>query len=349
MIKEKLKKSNLLSAGALLLLAVGIFLYFNKTWLLKDVFKSSDPGIDLYNMKWELKGDIWLHDPVIARQENKWYIFYTGNGIKTKQSEDGANWKDTGSVFNVNPAWFKEYVPTARESIWAPDISFYKGEYYLYYSVSAFGKNTSVIGLATNKTLNPDDPEYEWKDKGAVIQSKETDDYNCIDPNLIVDGKGQPWLSFGSFWSGIKLVKLNPATMKPDAGAPVVSIASRPGNTAIEAPFIIYRDGYYYQFVSFDFCCKKTDSNYKIMVGRSKKVEGPYLDKDGKSMLEGGGTLVDAGDDRWKGPGHCAVYQSGNTAVLLNHAYDAQNDGMATLQIRPLYFDKDGWPSITEK
>lgn len=302
------------------------------------------PEIDLYKMKWDLNGDIGAHDPVIIRQQNKWYIFYTGVGLRMKESDDGLIWKDFGGIFNTKMDWFKKYVPTAGESIWAPDISLYKGVYYLYYSVSSFGRNTSVIGLATNKTLNPEDTEYKWEDMGAVINSNESNDYNCIDPNMIVDENGQPWLSFGSFWSGIKLVKLDPKTMKPNQGAELVSIASRPGNTAIEAPFILFHKGYYYLFVSFDFCCRKTESTYKIMVGRSANIAGPYLDKSGVEMMMGGGTLIDSGDERWKGPGHCAVYQSASTSILVNHAYDAQNDGIATLQIRPLYWDDEGWP-----
>ena len=304
------------------------------------------PGQDLYAVDWELSGSIGVHDPVIAKQGDNWYIFYTGVGLIMKKSEDGVTWKDLGPIFHTTPKWFREYVPNARNSIWAPDISYYKGIYYLYYSVSSFGKNISVIGLVINKTLNPDDPDYGWEDAGAVISSNSSANYNCIDPNMIVDESGQPWLSFGSFWTGIKLVELDPETMKPYTDGVIHSIASRPIDSAIEAPYIIYRNGYYYLFVSFDFCCRGIESTYKIMVGRSGNVTGPYVDKNGTSMMLGGGTLIDAGDDRWKGPGHCAVYQSANTAILVNHAYDALNNGMATLQMRPLYWDSEGWPYI---
>lgn len=319
----------------IVLSVVGLNQYFN-----------SDKNIDLYGIEWDVQGDTGVHDPSIINSDGKWYIFYTGVGLRTKTSVDGKTWTDTGSVFNTKLPWVNKYVPTAVENIWAPDISFYNGKYYLYYSVSRFSTNTSVIGLATNTTLDPESPDYEWVDQGAVISSTEENDYNCIDPNLIIDNDGQPWLSFGSFWTGIKLVKLNAETMKPNEGEELVAIAQRSGNNAIEAPYIVYYRGYYYQFVSFDFCCKKAESTYKIMVGRSKELAGPYIDKNGVKMLDGGGTLIDAGDDRWKGPGHCAVYVSGDTAILVNQAYDAQNDGIATLQVRPLYFDSDGWPYI---
>ncbi|MBM7571486.1 arabinan endo-1,5-alpha-L-arabinosidase [Aquibacillus albus] len=306
-------------------------------------------SVDFYEIDWNLKGQLWAHDPVFSKEGDRWYIFHTGKGVQMKSSEDGANWKAEGSIFPSLPKWCKAYVPEKEdESLWAPDISLYNGVYYLYYSVSTFGKNTSAIGLVTNTTLDPNHPDYGWKDKGHVIHSTAEDNYNAIDPNLIVDHQGQPWLNFGSFWSGNKLIKLDPKTMKPQEGAELLSISSRTEQpNTIEAPFIVYRNGYYYQFVSHDFCCRGVDSTYNIVVGRSKDITGPYMDKAGVSMMEGGGTLIDAGDNRWIGPGHCAVYFSGDgeSSILVNHAYDALNEGKPTLQIRPLYWDKD-WPYL---
>jgi GH43 family beta-xylosidase len=308
-------------------------------------------GQNLDNIRWNLSGDLNAHDPVIAKQGNNWYLFYTGVGIRMKRSADGIHWTDAGHVLDQNPEWMRKYVPAGGGNLWAPDISFYQGRYYLYYSRSMFGTNTSVIGLVTNLTLDPDDPRYLWEERGPVISSDSACDYNCIDPNLIIDEEGLPWLSFGSFWSGIKLVRLDPVTMKPEDEARVYAIAERTGNKAIEAPFLTYRNGYYYLFVSFDFCCRGVDSDYKIMVGRSREITGPYEDRNGVPMLNGGGTLIDAGDAHFKGPGHCAIYQSSDTAILVNHAYDSSNNGAATLQIRSLYWNQDadgevGWPSL---
>lgn len=305
-------------------------------------------NVNFYEMNWDLKGDLWAHDPVLAKEGSRWYVFHTGNGIQIKSSEDGANWKQEGPIFTSLPEWSKEYVPEKEEeSIWAPDIYYHNGIYYIYYSVSTFGKNTSAIGLVTNSTLNPENPEYEWKDRGHVIHSTEADNYNAIDANLIFDQEGQPWLNFGSFWSGIKLIQLDPVTMKIAGGAELLSISSRTEQpNTIEAPFIVYRNGLYYQFVSFDFCCRGVESTYKIVVGRSENITGPYTDKNGISMMEGGGTLIDAGDDRWIGPGHCAVYSSDNSSILVNHAYDSLKKGKPTLQIRPLYWDNEGWPHL---
>jgi arabinan endo-1,5-alpha-L-arabinosidase len=306
-------------------------------------------NVNFYEMDWSLKGDLWAHDPVIAKEGSRWYVFHTGSGIQIKTSEDGVHWENMGRVFPSLPDWCKQYVPEKDEDhLWAPDICFYNGIYYLYYSVSTFGKNTSVIGLATNRTLDPRDPDYEWKDMGPVIHSTASDNYNAIDPNVVFDQEGQPWLSFGSFWSGIQLIQLDTETMKPAAQAELLTIASRGEEpNAIEAPFIVCRNGYYYLFVSFDFCCRGIESTYKIAVGRSKDITGPYVDKNGVSMMQGGGTILDAGNDRWIGPGHCAVYFSGASAILVNHAYDALKNGEPTLQIRPLYWDDEGWPYLS--
>jgi arabinan endo-1,5-alpha-L-arabinosidase len=308
-------------------------------------------GVNFYDVNWDVKGAVWAHDPVISKEGDIWYVFHTGRGIGLKSSVDGSYWKQEKPIFSSLPEWCKEYVPEKdEESIWAPDISFHNDVYYLYYSVSTFGKNTSVIGLVTNTTLNPEHPDYNWKDQGYVIHSTAEDNYNAIDANLIVDEDGCPWLNFGSFWGGIKLIQLDPKTMKPAANAELLTIATRclEPNT-IEAPFIVHRNGYYYQFVSFDFCCRGVDSTYNIVVGRSKDITGPYLDKSGVSMMEGGGTLIDAGDGRWVGPGHCAVFFSEDSSILVNHVYDSMNEGKPTLQIRPLYWDENGWPQLKNK
>ncbi|MBN2534781.1 MAG: family 43 glycosylhydrolase [Spirochaetales bacterium] len=300
-------------------------------------------GEDLYSIQWNLSGNLDVHDPVIIKHAGIWYIFHTATGIGFKSSNDGLYWQDRGRIFATNPSWHKEMVPDNDGNLWAPDIFYFRGTYYLYYSVSSFGSSHSVIGLATNTTLNPDDSSYRWVDRGDVIRSYDNSNYNCIDPNIVLDDNGEPWMSFGSFWSGIKLVKLDPDTMKPPSNYQFFSIAN---NDTIEAPFIVRRNGYYYLFVSHGYCCRGVDSTYNIRVGRSQSLTGTYTDRNGVNMMNGGGTLVDDGDSRWIGPGHNAVYLSGNTAILVNHAYDAQSNGAARLQIRPLYWDSAGWPYL---
>ena len=161
-------------------------------------------------------GAVPAHDPVLIRQGGTYYLFCTGQGIAVWSSKDRKTWQAEKPVFAAPPAWAVAAVPSFKGHTWAPDISFANGLYSLFYSVSSFGKNTSCIGLATNKTLNSTSPDFKWIDHGRVIQSVPGRDmWNAIDPNLARDAAGTPWLAFGSFWDGIKLVK-----MRPDLSAP---------------------------------------------------------------------------------------------------------------------------------
>lgn len=284
---------------------------------------------------WPLAGNLSVHDPGIIKAGNTYYIYGTGVGIEVKSSTNGTNWNTIGKVFNIYPSWANRYVPRHESNIWAPDIKYYNNKYYLYYSVSSFGSNTSAIGMATSTSL-----PYGWKDHGMVINSTPANNYNCIDPNLVIDSTGKPWLAFGSFWTGLKIVQLDPGTMTPKPGATIHGIAARP-DSEIEAPYIMYRKGYYYLFASINKCCRGASSTYKIIFGRSQNITGPYVDKNGKNLLNGGGTIFDAGNDRWRGPGGQSLI--GDEAIA-HHAYDAQNNGAATLMIKNLYWDSNGWP-----
>lgn len=285
-----------------------------------------------------------LHDPCIIRAADTYYVFCTGRGVAIRTSRDLIHWKRDGDVFETMPAWIKQVVPGAT-GFWAPDIIFVNGEYRLYYTVSTFGSNESAIGLVVTKALNPADPDYGWTDRGLVIASKKTDDWNCIDAGAIVDAEGRAWLSMGSFWSGLKLVELDVATGLVRTGAKVTSIARRPEPpNAIEAPFLTRRGDWYYLWASFDFCCRGARSTYNVRVGRSKSVEGPYVDRAGVPMLDGGGTPVLAGEGDMRGPGHCAVLSDEGRDLLVYHFYDAARKGRPTLQLRRLTWTADGWP-----
>lgn len=311
---------------------------------------------------------ISVHDPVMAKQKDTYYIFCTGRGISVWSSTDMKEWKREQPVFSEPPKWAVEAVSGFRGHIWAPDISFYNGKYYLYYSVSAFGKNTSCIGLATNKTLDPNDPDFKWEDHGKVIQSfPGKTNWNAIDPNLIVAEDGTPYLTFGSFWDGLKLVKLNPnATAPAEDLEKIPTIASRKressesnppaiennpkdaGGNAIEAPFIFKRSKYFYLFASIDYCCKGVNSTYKMIIGRSETIPGPYLDKEGKPMASGGGTILLQGNENWFGVGHNSTYTFNGTDYIIFHGYDASDEGKPKLIIKKLNWDNDGWPVVAE-
>lgn len=293
-----------------------------------------------------------VHDPEIVKQDDTYYIFSTGRRgmvLQTLRSNDLRTWERLEPIFPEVPEWVREAIPRCR-GFWAPGVHSINGRYYLYYSASSFGSQRSLIGLATNVTLNPSDPNYRWADEGKVIESREGMAFNAIDAAIVTDAEGGVWMTFGSFWGGIMMIALNAETGKPFKEEPEVkTLARREANpNAIEAPYIIYRDGYYYLFVSFDSCCRGAESTYKIMVGRSKAVTGPYVDAEGNAMLKGGGTLVLEGDKRWKGPGHNSALNDGGTFYLVHHAYDAENRGRPALHIRPLTWTSEGWPRAEE-
>jgi arabinan endo-1,5-alpha-L-arabinosidase len=310
----------------------------------------------------QLTGDYaGTHDPSIGREGNKYYVFATGiapggGQFAIRCSDNLTDWKLCGHVFDEIPAWIHGASPGTKE-LWAPDISYFNGKYHLYYAYSLFGVNTSGIALATSETLDPKSPKYHWKDEGLVLNSTAADDFNAIDPSIVLDTNGQPWLSLGSFWSGIKMRKIDPATGKlSDTDTGTYALASRkppeqpepakpglpPDWQAIEAPFVVHHDGYYYLFVSFDLCCRGLKSSYRTMVGRSRQVTGPYVDREGIAMLQGGGTSLLVGNQRWLGPGGESVLQRPEGDLIVFHAYDAAT-GKPALQISTLAW-KDGWP-----
>lgn len=300
----------------------------------------------------ELQGDIrQVHDPSIIKEGRNFYLFSTRAGISIRCATELVRWRLCGDVFAHLPEWAVKDVPGLR-GLWAPDVSHFNGKYHLYYSASTFGSNRSSIGLVTNLTLDPASDKYRWMDQGKVIGSTPSDDWNAIDPNVVLDERGQPWLSFGSFWGGIKLRQLDYATGKLSSHDQTLhALASRPRTAqlpgAIEAPAIVRKNGYFYLFVSFDFCCRGKDSTYNTRVGRARRVTGPYIDRDGKPMMEGGGTIVVASQGQWIGPGHCAVLQDKEGETLVYHAYDTEWRGIPTLRIATLIWDPAGWPTIT--
>ncbi|MDQ8185017.1 family 43 glycosylhydrolase [Pelagicoccus sp. SDUM812002] len=308
--------------------------------------------------------DVVAHDPVLIKEADTYYLFTTGPGVSVWSSSDMDNWTMLDPVFDATPDWAMKVVPGFRGHMWAPDISYHDGRYLLYYSVSTFGSNDSCIGMASNVTLDPSNPDFEWKDHGVVVRSEPgLQDWNAIDPNLVFDEGGQPFLAFGSFWSGLKLAPLNESLDRVEESAAPIAIASRrmtlevpapgeapvlqKGNDAIEGPFIYRKGDYYYLFASVDYCCRGKDSTYKMVYGRSKKIEGPYLDRDGQSMLEGGGTLLKEGNERWHGLGHNGVSEIDGQEYAVFHGYDGETEkGLPKLLVEPLSWTEDGWPEL---
>lgn len=262
-------------------------------------------------------------------------------------------WRRTPLLGDI-PAWTYDSVPGFRGHVWAPDIIRWRGRWWMAYSCSTFGKNTSAIGLVSTDSLRPLSADgnnlIRWRDEGAIICSKGgRDNWNAIDPNFIIGEDGMPWLSFGSFWDGIRLVRLD-STMHIAQPSNLRTIARRnvgKRENPVEAPFIFRHDGWFYLFVSWDYCCRGMKSTYKVVVGRSRSVAGPYLDRDGKDMAEGGGTLVIEGDKTvYEAAGHSAAYHFGDEDIFICHGYSIADEGISVLVQKKIEWTEDGWPVL---
>jgi arabinan endo-1,5-alpha-L-arabinosidase len=288
-------------------------------------------------------GGVNTHDPSMIRaKDGSYYVFSTHNGIEIRHSTDRVHWLFVGEVLPNGATWASAYQPGGAKDAWAPDVSYHGGVYYLYYAISSFGSNHSAIGLATSHTLRPG----SWQDQGLVYASQPTDDFNAIDPALTVDISGRWWLSMGSFWSGIKLIELDPSTGKPAAwNTTRYSLAQRPFPDPIEGSYIYRHGGYYYLFASFDFCCQGLNSTYNIRVGRSALITGPYVDEAGIPMLSGGGTTILATHGYVIGPGGQTVLRDRGHDLLVYHFYDRRDAGTPRLGLNRLAWDA-GWPSV---
>lgn len=307
-----------------------------------------------------------IHDPaLVIDDDGTWYAFSTGrvdreNGgtiqIATSH-DDGTTWEYAGTVWDEIPAWIDDHFSDGAlpDNLWAPEVYEHDGTYYLYYSASRFGTDDSLTALATNVTLDPTDPDYEWVDQGLVVESPVSGlpggaRFNAIDAGIVEDDDGNPFMAIGSFWYGIFLVPLEWPSGKPVDGwqEQTVNIADRfvAGNP-VEAPYITHRDGYYYLFVSFGSCCQGADSTYQVAVGRSEAVTGPYLDREGQDMYGGGGTILLEEHGAVVGPGGQSVFGD----YLAFHYYDASNEEIPyfpTLGIQRLDW-VDGWPVADQR
>ena len=313
-----------------------------------DTAKSgSQPSSPVLPLEQSASRCIVTRDPSsIVKCKDEYWVFYTGRGVPSYRSKDLVKWERGPAVFKAAPEWIAKIVPDNRNMVyWAPDIMKLGDRYLLYYSVSSMGKMTSAIGLATNPTLDPEDSAYHWSDQGFVVRTQDGDGYNAIDPSVFHDTDGSLWLTFGSYWSGIKLIELESQTGHRRGGA-LYSIAY---NESIEASYLCRNENYYYLFVNWGGCCQGPKSTYNIRIGRSKSVAGPYLDKAGVDMMHSGGSLFLATTNGpLIGPGHAGTLKGqGKDWFTSDFEGDLRMDGRATLAIMPLRWNADGWPEAT--
>jgi arabinan endo-1,5-alpha-L-arabinosidase len=315
-----------------------------RSWVVVVLFAAFTTGCA--HIKFEplpLEGQTFIHDPsTIIKDGNRYYVFGTGPGIRTKSSPDLIHWTNGQSVFDEPPAWTTNAVPGFWGNFWAPDVIHLNGKFYLYYAVSTSGKHVSAIGLATSPTLDPSATNYLWTDCRAIIESNTNSPFNAIDPGVMLDADGKLWLAFGSFWKGIYLVQLDAQTgLRPGTNSPLYQLA---WNDSIEAPCLTRHGDFYYLFVNWGRCCRGTNSTYEVRIGRSKKITGPYFDRNGNELVNGGGSLFLETAGRFVGPGHIGIFNDGGTNWFSYHYYDAETHGRSRLALGQLHWQDDGWP-----
>lgn len=294
-----------------------------------------------------------VHDPAICEFNGHYVCLNTGNGIGfARTSTDLIHWKVEGPLISTTPEWLQQSGPQHR-SIWAPEAIRVGDGLRIYYCASAqFGHNNSWIGYAECPHFNPDHPKDGWVDRGMLIQSQDgRDNFNAIDPSVMTDANGHQWMFFGSYWSGIYVVEIDPKTGGLKGGEKKL-VAKNPRDRAngIEAPSGVYHDGYYYLIVNYGLAAQGVRSTYQIMVGRSKTPDGPFTDSRGTDMVEGGHEVLLDSSPPMFGPGGGAMFRDKDGRWLMSyHYYDGRkywgrNWGLPTLQIREILWSADGWP-----
>lgn len=293
-----------------------------------------------------LSGNINSHDPAgLIKDGGTYYHFTTGSGVWYSYSTNLTHWTPaSATVFRSGqwPAWINTAVPGFAGNFWAPDAIYMNGYYYLYYSASTFGSSRSAIGVTRTASL----VSPSWQDQGVVVQSNGSSNViNAIDPALFTDTNGNVYMSYGSWFGGIAVVQINPSTGKIANGATPTKIAG--GNGADwEAPYIVKEGSYYYLFVNRGNCCRRTNSTYRIVVGRATSITGPYVNRSGGNLNSTDGTTVLATSGKYIGPGHFGLLREGSCKYVSTHYYDGNDNGNAKLDILSLTFS-NGWPSLT--
>lgn len=285
------------------------------------------------------------HDPsTVLLEDDVARLVCTGWGLQIKRENEQGRWLTEASIFapDERPEWHQQLVPENRGHLWAPDLIRLNDRLLVYYSVSSFGRNTSAIGLVEGTTLNSASDQWQWIDRGPVIRSVASDHFNAIDPAVFSAPDGRLWMTFGSFWEGLQLVELDPATglLKNENPTPVRLAWQQ----EIEAPFLTHREGWYYLFLNHGKCCRGVESTYEIVVGRSRSISGPYLDDTGRELLQAGGRTVLKSHQRWIGPGHASLLNRHGKEWLVHHYYDREQQGRSRVRLVELHWTKDGWP-----
>ena len=281
--------------------------------------------------------DMSAPDPTVIRAEDGTFYLYATEDMRNVpifHSANLADWKLVGTAFtdNSRPKWLP------KGGIWAPDIQRVGGKYHLYYAKSAWGGEWDAgIGVAVSN--NPAGP---FVDRGCMFTSKQIGIQNCIDPFYIEDG-GKKYLFFGSF-HGIYGVELTADGLHVKQGAKPREVAG----TFMEATYIRRRGGYYYLFGSTGTCCEGARSTYRITIGRSKSLFGPYVDKAGQRLLDNHYNILLDKDDSVLGPGHNAglITDDAGNDYMFYHGFKASDPDAGRVVWLSRIVWTDGWPSV---
>lgn len=276
-------------------------------------------------------GKPFIHDPsTITECEGKYYTFGTGGGGLI--SNDGWTWHGGG----VRPGGGA-----------APDVIKIGDRYLVIYGATGGSPNhKGIIYTMWNKTLDPKSPDFKYSEPIIVATSDGYEECDAIDPGVLLDpSTGRLWLSYGTYFGYTRIVELDPKTGGLKKGSTPVNVA-----IVCEASVPVYRDGWYYLLATHGSCCDGANSTYNVVVGRSRKITGPYIDNMGRSMLEGGGKMVVATRGDLIGPGHFGhiILEKGVEKMSIHYEADLQQGGRSVLGILPVVW-KDGWPVAGEK
>ncbi len=289
-------------------------------------------------------GQPYIHDPsTIAECEGKYYTYGTGGGGLI--SDDGWNWYGIADKLQLG----KRAAQVRPGGGAAPDVMKIGDRYLCIYGATGGGLGGGHNGRILtmwNKTLDPASPDFKWTEAVEVCASDGMEDQDAIDPGLLLDPTtGRLWASYGTYFGTIRLIELDPTTGFRMKGNVEKDIA-----IDCEATDLLYRDGWYYLLGTHGTCCDGVNSTYNIVVGRSKSVEGPYLDNVGRDMFHGGGKMVIAAGDRVCGPGHFGrtIIDDGVEIMSCHYEADFERSGRSVLGIRPLLW-KNGWPVAGER
>lgn len=321
-----------------------------------------DTSLEKPGKRW---GVFNAHDPAVFKVGDVYYTIATDAvtrdneyglpraGGQLRRSKDLIEWEWIGSALDGVPKDAYEW--TQAKGLWAPDVTRFGDKFYLYYCASQFGTQQSFIGVATSNSI-----EGPWTDLGEVLKTNADSIPNAIDPNIVFDRDGVPWMVYGSFFGGIYIQQIDSSTGKCVHDGYGHLLARRERVTrdgAIEGPYIVYQreQDMYYLFVSYDFL----GSNYNVRVARSKQITGPYVDFNGNDMAdieqrppEEIGTKILAGyqfegHPGWMAPGHNSVLCDGDDYYLVHHVRRGDHRNRFCQHVRKLLWLENGWPVVS--